>query len=307
MHPDGGDRFEQLKTQPRTALSAATLGNFFNPTALYDAIALKQAHPEAAFIAGGTDLGVNLSHGRSKATHFIALDRIAELHVLHTEREGLRVGAGIPLTRLELELAGKFPLLDQLLPWFAARQVRNRATIGGNLGSASPIGDLAPALLAMDAQLELVGPEGRRRLPVHGFFLDYRKTKRAPEELISAVLIPPQAGFIQAAYKVAKRQTDDISIVAAMFSMARDKEGRLSRVRLAFGGVAAIPLRATAVEEQLDGLIPTSENLRPIAEALSQHFTPLSDHRASAEYRRTLCRNLFVKFAREHLNVEIAL
>jgi len=283
---------------------AARLGTFHSPTTLDQALALKVAQPEAAFIAGATDLGVNLSRGQTVAPTLIALDRIAELRGIDIDDASVTIGAGVPLTRLERELAGLFPALDDLLPWFAARQVRNRATLGGNLGSASPIGDLAPVLLALDAHLELAGPEGRRRVALAEFFLDYRKTQRRSDEIIVSATLPRRADLAQAGYKIAKRQTDDISIVAAAFALARDAAGVVTHARLAFGGVAATPVRARGVEAALLGKPIDAAAVEACRIALRQAFTPLSDHRASADYRRALCGNLFARFARETLGVE---
>ena len=265
---------------------------------------MKQALPDAAFIAGGTDLGVNLSRGQAVAPAFIALDRIAELHDIAIAEAQVRIGAGVVLTRVEHELAGLIPALDDLLPWFAARQVRNRATFGGSLGSASPIGDLAPVLLALDGTLELAGPNGRRSVAAAEFFLDYRKTVRASDEIIVAVTIPRRDDLVQAGYKIAKRQTDDISIVAAVFALARDAQGIVTHARLGFGGVAATPKRALDVEAALLGRPLDAAAIDAARVALMQAFSPLSDHRASADYRRVLCGNLFAKFAREKLGVE---
>ena len=304
LHPREADRFDGLLDVPRAAAGSALLGTFHSPVALEEAIALKQAMPEAAFIAGGTDLGVNLSRGQAVAPAFIALDRIAELHAIDVDATQVRIGAGVPLTRIEHELAGLFPALDDLLPWFAARQVRNRATFGGSLGSASPIGDLAPVLLALDGTLELAGPQGRRSVMAADFFLDYRKTVRAPDEMIVAVTLPHREEVVQAGYKIAKRQTDDISIVAAVFALACDARGVVTHARLAFGGVAATPKRALDVEAALLGKPLDAAAVETARAALTQAFSPLSDHRASADYRRALCGNLFAKFAREKLGVE---
>ena len=276
------------------------LEGFANPSTITEAIALKRANPQAAWIAGGTDTGVELSRGRSVAPAFIALDRIAELDAIEVRDDAVRIGAGTSLTRIERELHGLFPSLDEMLHWFAARQVRNRATLGGNLGSASPIGDLLPVLLALDATLHVAGPGGPRDLSIDGFFLDYRKTARLPDELIAAVTIPRRAGRIDASYKVAKRQTDDISIVAAAFALERDAQGRVANARLAYGGVAAVPKRALAVEQFLEGKALDEVAVALAAQQLREAFTPLSDHRADADYRRALCGNLFAKFVAEH-------
>lgn len=295
------DRFAAAIAQPRQPLRTGALGAFYSPTTLSAALALKVQHPEATWIAGATDLGVALSHGRTVAPRFIALDRVAELQALQVDERSVRIGAGVALSRLERELAGMFPALDQMLPWFAARQVRNRATLGGNLGSASPIGDLSPVLLALDAELQVRGPRGERRIGIDEFFLDYRKTALAADELIVAIVLPRPAPAFGASYKVAKRQTDDISIVAAAFALELDPEGRVQRARLAYGGVAATPLRARTVESFLQGRTLDAATLEQAQSQLRAAFTPLSDHRASADYRRELCASLFARFVAEHL------
>jgi xanthine dehydrogenase iron-sulfur cluster and FAD-binding subunit A len=187
-----------------------------------------------------------------------------------------------------------------MLAWFAGRQVRNRATLGGNLGSASPIGDLLPVLLALDATIELRGPQGARGVAAADFFLDYRRTARAADELVVAVEIAREPGRVDAAYKVAKRQTDDISIVAAAFALRLDGQRRVEDARLAFGGVAAVPKRATATEDFLRGRRLDAATVAEAAARLAREFAPLDDHRGSADYRRALCGNLFAAFVEAH-------
>lgn len=295
------DHHASARGEPRAALPASHLDNFHNPISIDAALALKSAHPSAAWIAGATDVGVSLSRGLPAPTTWIALDRIAALQQIEVAPDCVRIGAGVALSRLETELAGIFPALDQLLPWFAARQVKNRATLGGNLGSASPIGDLLPWLLAHDAVIEVRGPGGARELAIDSYFCGYRQTLLAADELIVAVRVPRSKAW-QAAYKVAKRQADDISIVAAVFVLAQDADTRVSHVRLAFGGVAAVPTRALAVESWLLGRTLDAATLADAANRLRDAFTPLSDHRASAGYRRELCASLFCKFVAEQVH-----
>jgi len=295
------DRFGATLQQPRTALSSARVGDFHNPTTVAEALALKQQHHDAIWIAGATDLGVNLSRGQTVAPSFIALDRIAELQRIEIGDDAARIGAGVSLSRIEHELAGQFPLLDDMLPWFAAKQIKNRATFGGSLGSASPIGDLAPILLALGGGVHLAGPNGLRDLPIDGYFLDYRKTQRHPDELIVAVTLPKPHDLVTASYKIAKRQTDDISIVAASYAIRLDGERRVQHVRLAYGGIAVIPKRAVSTEALLLGQVLGDALVERARAALVEEFTPLSDHRADAGYRRALAGNLFVKFVAEKL------
>lgn len=299
--PRPADRFTRLRdaaagSDPVVAVEAP--GGWFTPTTVEQALALKAAHPQSTWIAGATDLGVALSRGQALASPVIALDRVAELQQLHIDDEVVRIGGGVSLSRLEHELVGVFPALQQMLPWFAARQVKNRATLGGNLGSASPIGDLLPWLLAHDAVVEVCGPGGARELPMDSYFIDYRKTARLPDEIIVAVRVP-RLDAIQAAYKVAKRQTDDISIVAAVYALTLDAEHRVSSARLAYGGVAAIPRRALRAEQYLIGRPLDAATVTAVGAILREEFTPLSDHRGSADYRRALTASLFEKFVEE--------
>jgi xanthine dehydrogenase small subunit len=296
------DRFDALlQRAPEPGAAPGALGGWHAPTTLARALALKAEHPKAQWIAGATDLGVALSRGLPLPACLIAVDRVRELHELIIGEDSVRIGAAVPLSRLETELAGVFPALDQMLPWFAARQVKNRATLGGNLGSASPIGDLLPWLLAHDAVVEVQCAAGARELPIDRYFLDYRKTALRPEELIVAVRVP-RSQAIQAAYKVAKRQTDDISIVAAVYLLALDDQRRVSHARLAYGGVAAIPRRAVAVEQYLQGRVLDPDTVSAACELLRQEYTPLSDHRGSADYRRALVASLFAKFVEEQVS-----
>jgi xanthine dehydrogenase small subunit len=326
-HPPAPDRFADMLAAPRAPTPGAALGEFFSPASLEAALALKATHPYAAWIAGGTDLGVELSHHKVVAPAFIALDRIAALQVLELDgitivggasaptlslsgesvgahappahQRTLRIGAGVPLERLRRDAAGLFASLDTMLAWFAGRQVRNRATVGGNLGTASPIGDLLPVLLALDATIELLGPKGPRTVAAADFFLDYRKTARAADELVVAVELPRVPGRVDSAYKVAKRPTDDISLVAAVFALDRDAAGVVTHVRLAYGGVAATPVRALRCEQFLLGRVLDAATVADAAARLRDEFTPLDDLRGSADYRRGLCGDLFSRFVAE--------
>ena len=319
--PPAPDRFADAIAAPRAPLPGAALGDFFSPASLEAALALKATHPYAAWIAGGTDVGVELSHHKVVAPAFIALDRIGALQVLELDgvslsvgsrtlspaplpggegrSNGLRIGAAVPLERLRRDAAGLFASLDTMLAWFAGRQVRNRATLGGNLGTASPIGDLLPVLLALDATIDLRGPKGPRRVAAADFFLGYRKTARAADELVVAVTLPREHGREDAAYMVAKRQTDDISLVAAAFALDRAADGRVTHVRLAYGGVAATPVRALRTEELLLGRVLDAATVAEAVARLQDEFTPLDDLRGSADYRRALCGELFAKFVAE--------
>ncbi len=288
-----------LEREPRFGSVPGLIG-YFNPADIGEAMALKQAHPRSQWIAGATDLGVELSRGRRRNERFIALDRIEELKQITIGADTISIGAAVSLSRIEQELAGRIPALDQMLRWFAARQVRNRATFGGNLGTSSPIGDLLPVLLALDGIIELHGSDGRREIAAADFFTGYRQTARTDDELVVAVHLP-RRDWRSASFKVAKRPSDDISIVAATFALGLDRDRRVEHVRLAYGGVAALPLRARATENLVLGRRLDEETLTRCAQMLHEEFTPMSDHRASAGYRRALCVNLFARFVAEQM------
>jgi xanthine dehydrogenase small subunit len=295
------DRFTAVLAEPRQAPPATAFGDFHSPGSVDEALALKQRHPQAVWIAGASDLGVEFSRGKFPASACIALDRVPELQRIEIGEQEVRIGAGVSLSRIEDELHGLFPALDQMLPWFAGRQVRNRATFGGNLGTASPIGDLLPVLLALDARIHCRGLRGERAIPAAEFFRGYRKTALGEDELIAEVGLPRRAGLVSGALKLAKRPTDDISIVVAAFALGFDGTGRIDHARLAYGGVAALPLRALRTEAFLLGRPLDADTVAMAAAMLAGEFTPLSDHRAGAGYRRALCGQLFAKFVAEQV------
>jgi xanthine dehydrogenase small subunit len=279
--------------------------DFYRPTHLRQVLDLLHQYPQATLVAGATDLGLEMSHRRQAFPVLISLEAVTELQQIQQTADAVELGAALPLSQIQTQAAGLFPSLDAMLPWFGARQIRNRATIGGNLATASPIGDLAPVLLALDAQVRLAGPQGERFVPLAQFFTGYRQTQLQPGEVIVTVRIPrgPAAGARQrlsTSYKVGKRGTDDISIVAAAFTIDLDTQQHVVQARLAYGGVAATPVRAIALEHDLMGQPWTHATIRQLQPRLYESFTPLDDVRGSADYRRQLVANLLEKFFVEH-------
>jgi xanthine dehydrogenase small subunit len=296
------DSFIQLLDQSAADINAAeAVPQFYLPHSIEEALVIKQQHDQAEWIGGATDLGVLLSRGLNLDRTYIALDRIAELKIVEHSKNHIHIGAGVSLNDLQNALCGTVSVIDQMLHGFAAKQVRNRATLGGNLGTASPIGDLLPVLLALDATVHCRSLRGEREVSMDCFFLDYRKTALRKDELITAVSFDWQPHAITAAYKVAKRQSDDISVVAACFFVLRDTNGLIQEARLAYGGVAAIPKRAVQTEQYLQGRTFNEETLIQALELLQREFNPLNDHRASALYRQNLVSQLFKKFIVEQV------
>jgi xanthine dehydrogenase small subunit len=187
-----------------------------------------------------------------------------------------------------------------LIRRIGSRQIRERGTIGGNVANASPIGDMPPLLLALDAVLILASTEGVRRLPVEQFFQGYRTTALLAGEVLAAIEIPRPSGDTRlGVYKVSKRFDQDISAVCAAFAL-RLEGGRVASMRIAYGGMAAIPRRATTAEDALTGNLWTVDAIRAAMAEVDAAFTPLSDMRASADYRKLVARNLLLKFYLEH-------
>jgi xanthine dehydrogenase small subunit len=274
---------------------------FYRPTHLTEVLDLLQQCPDATLIAGATDLGLEMSWHRQQYPVLISVEAVTELQPIVQTDEWVEIGAAVPLSQIEASLRGVFPSLDEMLHWFAARQVRNRATLGGNLGTASPIGDLPPVLLALDAEIKLAKAGQERTLPLAEFFQGYRQTVRQRDEVIVSVKIPrlPAPGAVRRlaqSYKIGKRGTDDISIVAASFTVDLDQQQTIVQARLAYGGVAATPVRAITIEEMLIGKPWNMETIQQVKPILQDLFTPLTDLRGSAEYRKRLVANLFEKF-----------
>ena len=190
-------------------------------------------------------------------------------------------------------------LLAEVFPLFASRLIRNAATLGGNLGTASPIGDAAPALLALDATLVLASSDGEREVPLAEYFPGYRQTLLRDGELIRSVRLPQPQPAATMFLKVAKRRFDDISSVAVAIA-ADVADGVVARVRIGLGGVAATPIRATMVEDFLTGRRWDLATVRAAAELMAGEGAPLDDHRASAHYRSAMLRQAMLRFHAEH-------
>ena len=298
------DRFRaatQADPTPLPALDHRHGGQRIVRPADWDALWPVLAEPHARVLAGGTDLGLDVTQRHVAFPLLIDLGGLPGMRGLTPLPEGgWRIGAGVRLSDLEAWAAGQAPLLARMLRFFASRQIKNHATIGGNLCNASPIGDLAPVLLARDATAVLRGAGGERRVPMSSFFVGYRETALRSGEVMAAVELPDLAGHARAAaYKVSKRRELDISAVAAAFVVRTDRMGTVRHARLAFGGMAATPARARRAEESLLGQTFDAAAVEDACAMLDHDFTPLDDHRGSAWYRATVAANLLRGFLRE--------
>ena len=278
------------------AAESPPLPGYHRPTSIGDALAFKTQFPDAPFIAGATELAVLINKKHTRYSALISLDEVTELKAITASESYWRLGAAAPLTDIQEALAGEYPAMDAMLRKFASRQIRHRATLGGNLVTASPIGDAAPVLLALDAELELRSHDSRRVVPVSEFFTGYRKTVLRDDEILVAVLLPRGLAGKTGFFKVSKRREMDISTVSAAIRIAHDGDGTISEARLAYGGVAATPARALKVEAALLGCKIADASEEGIIGLLAAEFTPLDDLRGSAKYRETLIVDLFLKY-----------
>ena len=286
------------------ASSAVTLRHndwtFVKPVAVADAVAFRADHPDCLIVAGGTDLGVQLNKGHRPFGNVLSLGGIAELAELTVTDAGLTAGATVTLSRLEMVIADHVPGVADMLAYFGGPTIKNAGTVGGNIGTGSPIGDTLPAWLVLDAEVELAGPHGLRRVNLNDFYTGYRKTVMAPDEIIVRLHVPrPPAGGLFKLYKVSKRKDLDISTFSAAIGV-RVEDGTVADARLAYGGVAATVVRLPRAEAALVGRPATEATFDAAAAVAEAEVKPISDVRGSADYRRRLAGNILRRFYLEH-------
>jgi xanthine dehydrogenase small subunit len=270
---------------------------FYAPATVAALAELVASQPQATLVAGATDVALWVTKGMRRLDPVIYLGRIEELRAISDGGDHLRFGAMANHIAVREALARISPQLDEMLRRFGGEQIRNAGTIGGNIANGSPIGDLPPALIALEATLALRKGSERRELPLEAFFLDYRKQDRLPGEFVEAVLVPKlPAGALFHVSKISKRFDEDISAVCGAFHLTLDEIGRVSGARLAYGGMAGIPKRAKAAESALLGRSWDEAAVAAAIAALAQDFTPLTDMRASASYRLKVAGNLLRRF-----------
>lgn len=270
---------------------------FVTPTtfdALWDEL---DRHPDARFVSGGTDLSLEVTKRFAVIPKLISLEGLAELGRLEERADAFVIGSGVSIAELEAFSATRLPSVHRMVRYFAARQIKHRGTVGGNLCTASPIGDLAPALLSLGAIAIIRGRGSERRVALDQFFVGYRKTALWPKEVLAAIEVPRVPASARAiSYKVSKRRELDISAVSTGLYVETDAAEVVTVARLAWGGLAATPKRAAFAEAALVGKPWTAETVAAAAKELARDFTPLSDHRGSAAYRSLVAANLLRGF-----------
>ncbi len=251
------------------------------------------AHPDAVLVGGATDVGLWVTKGLRELPEVAFVAGIADLKGIEIDADRVRIGASASLTDVGAAMADLHPDFAELIRRYGSVQVRNAATIGGNIANGSPIGDSPPALIALGATLHLRKGDKRREMPLEGFFLDYGKQDRAPGEFVEAVSFARQPDRLKC-YKLSKRFDQDISAVCGCFYVTVEN-GTVAEARLAFGGMAGIPKRAAHVEAAITGKPWTQETVDAAHDAWARDFTPMTDMRASAGYRLNTARNMLLR------------
>jgi xanthine dehydrogenase small subunit len=296
LGPAPADEFRRRLDQQALPLSALSIAGFSRPDSLDACLALLRGDPAAKLVAGATDLGVESNLFARRWPHLISLDAIEELRQFSSTPESVTIGAALPMNEIGERWTDAPPAFREWLALFASPLVRNRATIGGNLATASPIGDAAPILLALDASVQVAGLSGRRSIPLSSFFTGYRTTALNAGEMIVSVEIPKPLPQSVHFYKVAKRKLDDISTVAAAMALDVDQHGKVRLARFAFGGVAATPVRVIEAEAAVVDQPWNDNAVERVQGILERVLKPMSDHRGSKEYRLEVSKSLVEKF-----------
>ncbi|KQY57897.1 FAD-binding molybdopterin dehydrogenase [Ensifer sp. Root142] len=270
---------------------------FMLPASVDDFADVLEANPKATIVAGSTDVGLWVTKFMRDIAPVVHLTHLEELRRITVDDKGVTLGAGVSYAEAYPVITEHFPQLRELWDRIGGQQVRNMGTVGGNIANGSPIGDTPPALIALGASVTLRKGARRRTVALEDFFIAYGKQDREPGEFVEAVHIPfLEADTSFAVYKITKRLDEDITAVCGAFRLTFDGAGEVADAAIAFGGMAGTPKRAVHVEAALKGKAWQEPTVEQAISAFDQDFTPLTDWRASAEYRQLVAKNLLRRF-----------
>ena len=270
--------------------------HFYSPNSLDELLELRAKYPHATILAGGTDIGIWVNKQFRDLGDIIFIGGVPELKTIHRNVSTLTIGAGVSLTDSYAALKHNYPEMNEMWERFASVPIRNAGTLGGNIANGSPIGDSMPALMVLAASVTLASRAARRVLPLADLYLGYMQNAIAPDEVLTAIAIPlPHPLLKFRTYKVSKRFDSDISAVSAAFALQLEGE-RIIESRVAFGGMAATPKRATTTEAVLNGQPWNEATVRAAMAALGSDYAPFADMRAGSEYRLSTAQNLLYRF-----------
>ncbi|MGQ3292762.1 MAG: xanthine dehydrogenase small subunit, partial [Shinella sp.] len=290
---------ERLKAMtPRDTIRASDGdGRVIIPASLDGLATVLAEEPKATVIAGSTDVGLWVTKQFRDLNPVVFINHLTELQSIEETADGIRIGAGVTYSQAFAALCRRNPALRPLIDRIGGEQVRNMGTIGGNIANGSPIGDTPPPLIALGSTLALRSKDGRRELPLEAYFIDYGKQDRRAHEFVESLFVPDlPAGTHFAVYKISKRRDEDISALCGAFRIALSPDGLVTDARLCFGGMAGTPKRATAVEAALIGKPWSEATIGATRSAFDLDYKPLTDWRATADYRMLAAKNLLTRF-----------
>jgi xanthine dehydrogenase small subunit len=296
------DKFQKLKERTLkllkkikfTSISINNGKKYFAPTNIRDLKKILNTYPNSKLLSGGTDLSLVVTKQRNNLDNLIYMGAITELNYIKKNKSFIEIGATTPLIRVEEYIKKYYSDFNKILKRYGSLQIRNVATIAGNIATASPIGDMLPLLLSLDAIVLTESLNKKKIIKIKDLFTGYRKTRLKKTEFIRAIKIPFYPKNIFKAYKISKRIDDDISSVCASFNF-EIKNKKIKNVKIAFGGMSSIPKRAKYCEKILQNNEFTEKILTKAKQSLTKDFMPISDMRASKEYRIEIAKNLLTK------------
>ena len=280
---------------------------FFAPKTLQEFASLRQQFPQARIVAGSTDVGLWVTKLGRNLGDMLYIGQVEELKKITVSNDQLEIGANVSLSDALAKISDIYPDFSELQRRFASMPIKNAGTLGGNIANGSPIGDSMPALITLDTMLRLRCGEQTREITLADFYLDYQKTALQAGEFVETILVPvrePSETFKFATYKISKRFEQDISAVCAALSCELDENKVVQAIKIAFGGMAAIPKRAFNTEKVLLRQVITPELLEQAQIALAQDYQPLSDGRASSAYRLQVAQNCLQRFYVEKIQAQ---
>ena len=300
------DRFTRHARQTIAALKALSAGasaslegegrRYFAPRSSAELAQLLLQHPNATILGGGTDVGLWVTKQLRSLDTIIYVGEVADLKQIKVDERWIEIGAGVTYSQALATIEAHYPDIAEMMRRLGSEQIRNTGTIGGNIANGSPIGDSPPSLIALGSRLVLQRGDQQRELALEDFFLDYGKQDRQPGEFVAAVRIPvADPSRVLRCYKVSKRFDQDITAALGAFALTLSGD-MVEDIRICFGGMAPTPKRAKAAEAALNGKPWTREAVEAACEALAEDYTPITDMRASAQYRLKVAQNLLRKF-----------
>ena len=297
------DQFKKNKKNTIKLLKKINLKNifienkgkkYFSPRTIKELKKVIKKNSNSHFLSGGTDLSLIVTKERKDINNIINLKDIDELDFIEEKNNNIEVGAATPLIKFEKFILKYYPDFNSVLKRYGSVQIRNVCTIGGNIATASPIGDTLPILLSLNSEIVIETTKNKKILPLKNFFLGYRKTKLKKGEFIYSIKIPIYKNNVFKAYKISKRFDDDISSLCASFNLEIVNK-KIKKAIIAYGGMAEIPKRATNCENFLNNTNLSLDNFEKAKNFLEKDFTPIDDMRATKDYRIEVAKNLLIK------------